>query len=223
MNNKNNEKNNKVFKKIQIFISDNLRYILILFSLLFIIFIVMQTYNYFLNQQLKKTSINFFNSIENSNEIFDSLNKIKNNNNIFATLSSLKLIQKNNEDKNYNISNELYKDLIFSNDLDNIYKSTIAIHASYTLINASLIEKTDIYLNDINNYISNISDELLSFISIKNELEYLLLFTDLDIKNIDYKNDSKILEKYNEIYNSNLISSSVKERVKKIHEFQLYN
>jgi len=30
------------------------------------------------------------------------------------------------------------------------------------------------------------------------------------------------LDKYNEIFNSNLISTSIKERVKKIHEFQLY-
>ena len=38
----------------------------------------------------------------------------------------------------------------------------------------------------------------------------------------EYKNNSRALDKYNEIFNSELISTSIKERVKKIHEFQLY-
>ena len=45
----------------------------------------------------------------------------------------------------------------------------------------------------------------------------------MDLNKLEYKNNSKALDKYNEIFSSSLVSASVKERVKKIHEFQLYN
>ena len=61
-----------------------------------------------------------------------------------------------------------------------------------------------------------------SFFSIKKELEYLLIVMEVDIIKSEYKNNIKAQETYDSIYNSSLISSSVKERVKKIHEYQLY-
>ena len=213
---------NNIFKNLQNLILNNLRNILITIGILFICFISFQSYNYFSIQKLKKTSIKFFNSIEGSSMIVENLNEIRKTDNIFSTLSILKLIEINNEQKNYSISNELYKELILSNELDNLYISSIAAHASYALINASYLENTKNYLSDISIYISNISDEIESYASIKKELEYLFTLTELDLKNIDYKNNSKVLELYNEIINSATISSSVKERVKKIHEFQTY-
>ena len=123
---------------------------------------------------------------------------------------------------NFGYVNDLYKDLILSSDLNILYKSAIAAHASYTFINASYYKKSDIYLNDISNYINNISDEIDSYFSIKKELEYLLIVTEIDLNKSEYKSNSKALEKYNEIFNSSLVSASIKERVKKIHEFQLY-
>ena len=123
---------------------------------------------------------------------------------------------------NFGYVNDLYKDLILSSDLNILYKSAIAAHASYTFINASYYKKSDIYLNDISNYINNISDEIDSYFSIKKELEYLLIVTEIDLNKSMYKSNSKALEKYNEIFNSSLVSASIKERVKKIHEFQLY-
>ena len=90
------------------------------------------------------------------------------------------------------------------------------------MINASYEENTNNYLNDISSYISNISDQLEGYFSIKKELEYLLIVTEIDLNKSEYNNNSKVLDKYNEIFNSSLVSASIKERVKKIHEFQLY-
>ena len=115
----------------------------------------------------------------------------------------------------------MYKKLLASSNLDDLYKSAIAANASYTMINASYEENTNNYLNDILIYINNIDDELDSYFSIKKELEYLLIVTEIDLNKSEYIN-SKALDKYNEIFNSSLISASTKERVKKIHEFQLY-
>ena len=216
----NNKKN--IITNFQNFIFSNARVLIISTLSLIILFISFQTYNYFSIQAQKKTSINFFNSIENNNEIIENLNDIKNDDNIFSILSSLKLIEKSNEKNNFGISNELYKEIILSDKLDDLYKSSISAHASYTLINASYLENTINYIDDISFYIGNINDNLESFFSIKKELEYLLIVMEVDIIKSEYKNNIKAQETYDSIYNSSLISSSVKERVKKIHEYQLY-
>ncbi len=219
-----NEIDNKYsfFNNIKLYILNNLRYFIILISILIIFLISFQIYNYLSIQNLKKTSVNFFNIIESNEDIINDLNDISKNKNIFSILSKLKIIEKNNEMNNFAISNEIYRDLVLSDKIDSLYKSSIAIHASYTLINASYIEETKNYLNDINFYINNISDEFENYFSIKEELKYLSIITEVDLNKTDYKNNPEVLELYNNISNSNLISSSVKERVKKIHEFKIY-
>ena len=215
-------KNQNLFKKIQNFIFKNYIQLIISLVILLIIFIGFQTYNYFKIQDIKNSSINFFDIIQDNPDDLSSLENLIDNDDIFSNLSKLKLIQKNIETNNFGYVNDLYKDLILSSDLNILYKSAIAAHASYTFINASYYKKSDIYLNDISNYINNISDEIDSYFSIKKELEYLLIVTEIDLNKSMYKSNSKALEKYNEIFNSSLVSASIKERVKKIHEFQLY-
>ena len=215
-------KSNNFFKNVQIFLSNNLRKIIIFVFILIISLGFFQIYIYFSAKQLKSASIDFFNSIQSGDLIIDNLEELSKSDNFFSTLSTLKIIQKNNEENNFGASNELYKKIIFSNQLSNLYKSSIAIHASYSLINASYIENTNNYLEDISSYINEINKNLESYFSIKKELEYLLAITDIDLKKSEYKNNSKVIEIYNSIINSDLISSSIKERVKKIHEFQIY-
>ena len=208
---------NNIFKNIKNFTVNNLKSIVMLISLLVFIMISFQIYNYFLLQQLKKTSVEFFNSIEVDREFLD-----ENDDSFYNILSKLKLIQKNNNNNNFEISNKLYKEIINSKGLGNIYISSISAHASYTLVNASYSENTSSFLDSISYYIENIDDNLENYYSIKKELKYLLVVTELDLSGIDYKNNTKVNDLYNEIYNSDLISSSIKERVKKIHEFHLF-
>ena len=215
-------KDNKLFKKIQNFIFSNYKQIIISFVILIILFICFQTYNYFKVKEIKNSSISFFDIIQDDRNDLSNLENLINDDNIFSTLSKLKLIQTNNKNKNYSYSNELYKELLSSSNLDDLYKSSIAANASYTMINASYEEKTNNYLNDISSYINSISDELDGYFSIKKELEYLLIVSEIDLNKSEYTNNSKALDKYNEIFNSSLVSTSIKERVKKIHEFQLY-
>ena len=215
-------KNNSLLKKIQNFIFKNYIQLIISLVILLIIFIGFQTYNYFKIQDIKNSSMNFFDIIKEKQDDLSSLEDLIDDDNIFSILSKLKLIQKNNENNNFSYSNELYKDLLSSSNLNDLYKSSIAANASYTMINASYENNTSNYLNDISNYINNISDELDGYFSIKKELEYLLIITEIDLNKSEYNNNSKALDKYNEIFNSSLVSASIKERVKKIHEFQLY-
>ncbi len=215
-------KNISLFKKIQNFIFTNYIQLLISLVILLILFIGFQTYNYFKIQDIKSSSISFFDIINENQDNLSSLENLIDDDNIFSILSKLKLIQQNNENKNFSYSNELYKELLSSSNLDDLYKSSISANASYTMINASYEENTNNYLNDISNYINNISDQLDGYFSIKKELEYLLIITEIDLNKSEYNNNSKALDKYNEIFNSTLVLASIKERVKKIHEYQLY-
>jgi len=215
-------KDNNLFKKTQNFIFTNYRIIIIALLSLFILFIAYQSYNYYKIQEIKNSSISFFDIINKSQNDLTDLETLIDDDNIFSVLSKLKLIKKNIEKNNFGYVNDLYKEIIFSSDLDQLYKSAIAANASYTFIDASYDKKSDIYLNDISIYIDNISDDLESYFSIKKELEYLLIITKIDLSFSQYKNNSKALDKYNEIFNSSSVSTSVKERVQKIHEFQLY-
>ena len=215
-------KNNSLFKKIQKFIFTNYKQITISIVILIFLFFGLQTYNYFKIKDIKKSSISFFQFIQENQNDISNLEDLMDDDNIFSILSKLKLIQKNNENKNFSYSNELYKELLASSNLNNLYKTSIAANASYTMINASYEENTNKYLNDIASYINNISDELDGYFSIKKELEYLLIVTEIDLNKSQYDNNSIVLDKYNEIFNSSLVSASIKERVKKIHEFQLY-
>ena len=214
-------KNNSLSKKIQNFIFKNYIQLIISLVILLIIFIGFQIYNYFKIQDIKNSSISFFDIINENQDDLSSLKNVIEDDNIFSILSKLKLIQQNNENKNFSYSNELYKELLSSSNLDDLYKSAIAANASYTMINASYEDNTNNYLNDISIYINSINDELDSYFSIKKELEYLLIITEIDLNKYEY-NNSKAFDKYNEIFNSSLVSASIKERVKKIHEFQLY-
>ncbi len=214
-------KNSSIVKKIQNFIFKNYIQLIISLVILLIIFISFQTYNYFKTQNIKKSSIIFFDIINENQNDLSNLENLIDDNNIFSILSKLKLIQQNNENQNFSYSNELYKELLDSSNLDDLYKSAISVHASYTMINASYEDNTNNYLNDISIYINNINNELDGYFSIKKELEYLLIVTEIDLNKSEYIN-SKALDKYNEIFNSSLVSASTKERVKKIHEFQLY-
>ena len=206
----------------QNFVRNNFRRIIIFTGSLILLLIFIQIYSYYNDRNLKKTSIKFFNILDNEDKFITDMKDLSNDKNIYSILSQLKLIQVNNKNKNYDLSNDIYKQLIKSKYLNSIYLSAIATNASYTLINASYIENTTRYLNDISMYISLINDELESYQSIKKELEYLNIITEIDINNLDYKNNNSALELYDTISNSSLISSSIKERVKKIHEFQIY-
>jgi len=209
-------------ESFQNFVRNNFRRIIILIGSLILLLIFIQIYLYYNDRNLKKTSIKFFNILENEDRFITNMKDLSDDKNIYSILAQLKLIQVNNKNKNYDLSNDIYKKLIESKNLNSIYVSAIATNASYTLINASYIENTNRYLNDISKYISYINDELESYKSIKKELEYLNIITEIDINNLDYKNNNLALELYDTISNSSLISSSIKERVKKIHEFQIY-
>ena len=98
-------KNNSFLKTIQNFIFKNYIQLIISLVILLIIFIGFQTYNYFKIQDIKNSSISFFDIINENQDDLSSLENLIDDDNIFSILSKLKLIQQNNENKNFSYSN----------------------------------------------------------------------------------------------------------------------
>ena len=113
----------------------------------------------------------------------------------------------------------MYLELINQNNLDSVYKSAIASKASYQLIAINLENLSLNYLNIINDFISYINDEEDSYKGIKLELMYLIKILEVEKNSIDYSSFYEVRDIYENIMSSDVVSSAIKERVNKIHEF----
>ena len=116
----------------------------------------------------------------------------------------------------------MYLEVINQNNLDSVYKSAIASKASYQLIDINLENLSLNYINIINDFISYIDEETDSYKGIKLELEYLTKILEAEKNSIDYSSFDEVNDIYANIMNSDSVSSAIKERVNKIHEFYFY-
>ena len=77
-----NSSTNNFFLNIKKTINNNLKLIVIILSVLFLLFLLLQTYNYFIKQSTLKNSISFYKAIsidreDESNKILSVLNNSK--------------------------------------------------------------------------------------------------------------------------------------------------
>ena len=202
-------------------IKTNLRNIIIFLSLCFVLFLSYQIYSFYISNKIQQNSISFF-AAQNSNDanvITDTITKLSNDNTFYSVLAKLELIDLNLKKNNIENSISMYLELINKNNLDSVYKSAIASKASYQLIDINLESLSSNYLNIINDFISNINDEVDSYKGIKLELQYLIKILEVEKNSIDYSSFNEISDIYENIMSSDVVSSAIKERVNKIHEF----
>ena len=205
-------------------IKDNFKSILIGLFIIFIIFIGYQAYNYINLQNINKNSLTYFKSkeMEPNKEFYIIMENLSKNNDFYSVLSFLEIININIKENELILAEKNYFELINNRKLNSTYKSAISTHASYNFINL-LFETSNLNLiPKINLFIENINDDLENYRGIKLELKYLLAVAKQDINNIAPNQDEKTISLYNEIIQSKETSSSIKERIKKIHEFQYY-
>jgi len=217
--------NESLYNKTRNFFKKNIKPIIIFLITIFIIFIIFQLYNYYTINKIKKNSISFFNiqNIEDINEIEKPLKDLSDEKNFYAILSKLELIEIDIANNNYESAINLYNDLLGDKNLNNIYTSAIASKASFKFIDIGFKESSNNYLSEINNFISYIDNKLINYNGIKLELNYLVKVLEAEYNKIEYKNYNEAIDLYNNILNSDIVSSATKERVTKIHEFYLYN
>ena len=222
MNNTNITKNN-FLKVISNFAKDNLKTIIISLLIIFLIFLIYQGYSYYEKNKLNKLSISYFENKDIEDELtqISELNSISKENSFYSLLSKLELINKHIEKNEFDKSIELYNEILSSKDLDSNYIAIIAIKGAYQLIDIAIKYNNNEYINVINKFISLIDDNLDNYQGNKNELLYLTSILSLN-DDSSYKNNSELLSLYENIISNDNISSTIKERVKKIHEFYIF-
>jgi len=208
---------------VQNSIKQNFKIILALIFMIILFFAVTQFYFFNKNNQILQTSIKFnLAKTNNSSPDFkEIINQLSQEKNFYGILASLEKININFKEDDVLTANKVYISLLNKSNISNIYKSAIAIHGSYNLINK--INKNNeveiVYL--INNLLSFVDTNLLSYEGFKHEILYLL-----SVVKQDNSDDTLISDEtrnlYQQIQNNDKITPSIKERVKKIHEFQKY-
>ena len=202
-------------------VKTNIRNILILLSLCFVLFLSFQIYSFYISNKIQKNSISFF-SVQNTddtNVIIDTITKLSDDNTFYGVLAKLELIDLSLKQNNIQDSVSMYLEVINTNNLDAVYKSAIASKASYQLIDINLGDLSSDYLNIINDFISYIDEDTDSYKGIKLELKYLIKILEVEKNSIDYSSSNEVNDIYENIMSSDVVSSAIKERVNKIHEF----
>jgi len=222
MNNTNITKNN-FLKVISNFAINNLKTIIISLLIIFLIFLIYQGYSFYEKNKLNKLSILYFENKDIEDELIQisELNSISKENSFYSLLSKLELINKHIEKNEFDKSIELYNEILSSKDLDSNYIAVIAIKGAYQLVDIAIEYNNNEYINVINKFISLIDDNLYNYQGNKNELLYLTSILSLN-DDSSYKNNAELLSLYENIISNDNISSSIKERIKKIHEFYIF-
>ena len=221
--NKNNQTKNNFLNAVNTFIKDNIKTIIISITLIFFIFLSYQGYSYYNINKLNNISISYFKNKEIDDELImlSEFNSISKQSGFYSILSKLELINKYINKKEFDKSIELYNEILLSKDLDSNYVSIVAIKGAYQLIDIVIKNNNNNYINDIKKFISLIDENLDNYIGSKNELLYLVSILSLN-DDSSYKNNSELLNLYENMMNNEKISSTIKERVKKIHEFYIF-
>ena len=198
------------FSLVLNFIKKNVKAI-VFFLIIIIIFIAgLQIYFFYKNKKILELSI-VYNDAKYSNSQIDfinHMNEIAETNSFYGLLASLELINNKINNNQYNESYADYLKLLNNKNIENLYKTLLAVHGTYNLLDKINNEKIDKLL-------TYIDESLDSFIGYRLELLFLLSVNDGNI--------NKINSLYEQIIKDDRISLSIKERVKKINVFEKYN
>ena len=184
---------------------------LIFFALIILLFIAgLQIYFFNKNKKILELSIAYNNSKYSNSQIdfIENMNEIAESKSFYGLLASLELINNKINNHQYNESYEDYLKLLNNKNIDNLYKTLLAVHGSYNLLDKISNEKIDKLL-------TYIDESIDSFIGYRLELLFLL--------SVNNGNINKTNSLYEQIIEDDRISLSIKERVKKINEFEKYN
>jgi len=198
----------------------------IVLSILLLV-IIIQVYFFYKNKKILDTSIlyNETKSDFKNNEfiaLLDEISKEKNFYGVLAKIDKINLKLSNNELES---AYQDYLILLNQSNLANLYQSTISIQASYNFLRLlseeSNMNKLSEFKTKINELLSFVDPSIDSFIGFNLEILYLLSILEQDFSNsLILSNESQDL--YQQIQEGDRISAFIKERVKKINDFQKY-
>ena len=207
---------NKIASKVNFFsviknlIKQNVKVIIFFALIIFLVIAGLQIYFFINNKKILELSITYNDSKYSISQMdfIEHMNEIAETKSFYGLLASLELINNKIYNNQYNESYEDYLKLLNNKNIDNLYKTLLAVHGSYNLLDKISNEKIDKLL-------TYIDESIDSFIGYRLELLFLL--------SVNYGNNNRINSLYEQIIKNDRISLSIKERVKKINEFEKYN
>ena len=194
---------------------------------IFLLVIIIQVYFFYTNKKILDTSIiyNETKSDFKNNEFISLLDEISKEKNFYGALAKIDKINLKLSNNELDSAYQDYITLLNQSNLANLYKSTISIQASYNFLRLlseeSNMNKLSEFKTKINKLLSFVDPSIDSFIGFNLEILYLLSIFEQDFTNsLSLSNESKNL--YQQIQEDDRVSAFIKERVKKINDFQKY-
>ena len=195
------------------------------FYISFVVFIIIillsyQLYSFYKVNKIHKSSLEYSRviNLKTSPEYIQELENLSLKKDFYSILAKLEKINYHIETKDLDLAYDIYLDLLNDKILNNIYIGIIALHGSYNLLNfEEFSTNKENIIEKIYNLISFVDPKIQSYYGLR--LEILFLLSLIENNNINNENTIKL---YNEIQESNTITASLKERVKKIHDFNKY-
>ena len=194
---------------------------------IFLLVIIIQVYFYYNNKKILDTSIiyNETKSDFKNNEFISLLDEISKEKNFYGVLAKIDKINLKLSNNELDSAYQDYITLLNQSNLANLYKSTISIQASYNFLRLlseeSNMNKLSEFKTKINKLLSFVDPSIDSFNGFNLEILYLLSILEQDFSNsLSLSNESQDL--YQQIQEGDRISAFIKERVKKINDFQKY-
>ena len=224
--------NKNFFAKVIIFVREKFKPIIILSIVLIALYGILNLYFISQKNKILSTSINYDNVFSNKlNSNFQKdIAKLSLEKNFFGFLAVLEKIKIDISMNDFNSANDAYINLLKKNDLSKLYKTAIAIHGSYLFLDQLNFlgeEKIKLSSSDlkiiefIENLLLFVDPSLASYDGFNLEILYLLSIIKQDgVDDLTFSEESKDL--YKLIQENIKIPSSIKDRIKKIHEFKTY-
>ena len=208
-------------------LKDKYKIIIGIFLFIILIVIIYQIYIFYNNKKILDASIvyNETKSDIKNNEFINLLDEISKEKNFYGVLAKIDKINFKLSNNELESAYQDYLTLLNQSNLANLYKSTISIQASYNFLRLlseeSNMNKLSEFKTKINELLSFVDPSIDSFIGFNLEILYLLSIFEQDFTNsLSLSNESKNL--YQQIQEGDKISAFIKERVKKINDFQKY-
>jgi len=224
--------NKNFFTKALSLLREKYKFFLILTIILIAIYGILHLYFIGQKNKILITSINYNNAFSNKldNSFQEDINTLSLEKNFFGILALLEKIKIDISKNDFYSANETYLNLLDQNDISELYKTAIAIHGSYLFLDQlALLNKKSIKLNldglkiieFVENLLSHVDPSFEFYDGFKLEILYLL-----SVVRQEDENKLTVNEESNDLYKliqENIkIPSSIKDRVKKIHEFKNY-
>ena len=177
-----NKISNKVnfFSAIQNLIKQNVKVIIFFALIVVLVFAGFQIYFIIKNKKILELSIAYNDLIYSNSQIdfIEDMNEIAETQSFYGLLASLELINNKINNNHHNESYEDYLKLLNNKKIDNLYKTLIAVHGSYSLLDKISNEK-------IEKLLTYIDESIDSFIGYRLELLFLLSVNNGNINKIN--------------------------------------